>query len=696
MPATAANPTTHPPFTPAQTAGPPGQSGYRGSGAHTVTIGRATSNDVIVLDPLVSSAHARITRGATAGDDSMLEDLASFRGTALNGVAVTAPTPLRADDTVVVGNHTYRWDGTTLKLAPAAKGPSLVADHLTVTVKNGRRLIEGVSFSVDSSSLTAVIGPSGAGKSTLLGALTGLRPATSGAVRWRGQDLYEQYEHLRFQIGLVPQQDIQHNQLRVAEALSFAADLRLPPDTTPADRDERVKEVAAQLQLTTRLENRIGSQLSGGQRKRVSIATELLTAPPLLFLDEPTSGLDPGLDVEIMRQLRILADGGRTVLVVTHSILALDVCDNVLVLAPGGRIAYFGPPASVLEHFSCASYPEVFDRLESPEVLAYLADLHAAAESAAPLPAAQTTEATVKFPTWPAGRFGSHRIRPRASREVVQKQLWTLIRRNVAVIAGDRLLLTMIVAMPLVLGILSRVVPGSAGMSLTKAPPGPGGYLSSQEAVQRITLLIIAAALIGTAMAVRELVGERPIFHREYAVGLVPDVYLASKIAVLGAASFAQGVIVTGLATVGLPGPDYGGALGFGRIELAFTIGALAFVMSIVGLLVSAVLTSSEQAMPALVGVVMTQLVLCGALVEVSGRFFLEQLSWLAPARWAYGAMAATEFLQRPVRQQGRELDWIAIGGAKHWFFDIAALLVVALGTTALAVVAVRRSARSN
>ncbi|GAB3198732.1 hypothetical protein GCM10027062_13720 [Nocardioides hungaricus] len=644
-----------------------------------ILIGRADSNHLVVPDPLVSLVHARVRRGAP-GSSATVEDLDSFRGTALNGTPIHAPEPLRPGDVVSVGNHAFQWNGTDLAEAPAATGPSLVAEGLSVTVRNGRRLIDGIGFSVDAGTLTAVIGPSGAGKSTLLGALTGLRPATSGRVRWRGQDLYAGYEQLRFQVGLVPQQDIQHGQLRVRDALMFAAELRLPPDTARAEREERVQQVAAQLQLSERMDNRIGSQLSGGQRKRVSIATELLTAPPLLFLDEPTSGLDPGLDVEIMRQLRRLADGGRTVLVVTHSVLALDVCDRVLILAPGGRIAYFGPPAGVLAHFGCASYPEVFDLLDSPETLSRLA-----AERAAPVPTSPPPAGETRPPP-----------RPRTPRRVVRSQLSALTRRNLAVIAGDRLLLTMLVALPLVLGVLSRVVPGNAGMSLLQAPPGPGGYLNAEEATKRITLLIIAAALVGTAMTVRELVGERPILRREYAVGLVPDVYLASKIGVLGVASFAQGVVVTGLATVGLPGPDFGGALGLGRVELALVIGWLAFTMAVVGLLVSALLTSSEQTMPALVGIVMVQLVLCGALVQVAGRPVLEQLAWLAPARWAYGATAATEYLQRPLREQGRALDWIALGGGLHWAFAVGVLALIAAGTTALAVLAVRRSARSS
>ena len=265
---------------------------------------------------------------------------------------------------VIIGNQTFRWDGTQLLASATTHEFTLYADGLTALLPGGKPLLQHASFQLQPSSLTAVIGPSGAGKTTLLNALTGLRPATHGRVIWQGHDLYAHYDQLRFQIGLVPQQDIQHPQLKVRQALRFAARLRLPPDTTRAEQDNRVRQVADQLQLTARLDNRIGTQLSGGQKKRVSIATELLTAPPLLFLDEPTSGLDPGLDLEVMKQLRGLADGGRVVMVVTHSVLALDTCHNVMVMAPGGRIAYFGPPSGVLPHFGCASYPEVFDMLD--------------------------------------------------------------------------------------------------------------------------------------------------------------------------------------------------------------------------------------------------------------------------------------------------------------------------------------------
>jgi len=637
----------------------------------TLTVGRDPGNQVVVADPLVSRFHARIDLSRPP----VIHDLDSFRGTFVNGERVQGPVLLTPGAEVLVSTRSLRWDGQALAPAPAVRDQAFYAESLAFDVK-GRRLLDDVSFKLAPASLTAVIGPSGAGKSTLLGAMTGLQPATAGRVTWQDLDLYSHYEQLRFQIGLVPQQDIQHHQLKVAQALGFSAELRLPPDTSPQERAHQVSLVAGQLQLLERMDNRIGTQLSGGQRKRVSIATELLTAPPLLVLDEPTSGLDPGLDVEVMRQLRALADEGRIIVVVTHSVLALDTCDNVLVLAPGGRVAYFGDPTDVLSHFGCSSYPEVFDKLDQSRSLV---------RTSPPVPLAAPPAAAPIGP----------RVKPKPSRTTMKSHLRTLIRRNAAVVAADRLLLAMVIAMPLILGILSRVVPGQGGFSLLEAPLSPAGTVSAEEAGKRVTLLIVAAALMGTAMAIRELVSERPIFRREYAVGLSPDVYLASKIAVLGAVTFIQGVVVTIFATVGLPGPDFGGAIGLGRFELALAIGALCFTMAVVGLTLSAVLTSTEQTMPALVGVVMLQLVLSGALVGVSGRPFLEQLSWLSPARWAYAACASTVAIQRPLRAQGAELDWIAIHTPAHWMMNMGMLAILCCGCSALAVMAARRSAKS-
>ena len=189
--------------------------------------------------------------------------------------------------------------------------------------------------------------------------MTGLRPANTGRVRYDGRDLYDDYAELRYRIGLVPQDDVLHRQLTVQRALRFAAALRFADDVPRRERWKRVDEVLGLLGLSSRAKQRI-DMLSGGQRKRTSVALELLTEPSLLYLDEPTSGLDPALDKEVMTELREIADSGRTVVVVTHSVLHLDLCDRVLVLCQGGTMGYFGPPEGILEFFGAKDYAEVF------------------------------------------------------------------------------------------------------------------------------------------------------------------------------------------------------------------------------------------------------------------------------------------------------------------------------------------------
>jgi ABC transport system ATP-binding/permease protein len=676
---------------------PPGQLAHGHSvvlphlvaAGRSLSIGREQGNDIVLDDALVSRHHAVLDPHGPHGT-AVLRDLGSFNGTFVNGHRVEGAVQLAVGAEVIFGNQTFRWDGAQLIASATTHEFTLYADGLTTVVAGGKQLLQNVSFQLKPSSLTAVIGPSGAGKSTLLGALTGLRPATHGRVIWQGHDLYAHYDQLRFQIGLVPQQDIQHPQLKVGQALRYAAQLRLPPDTTRQEQEARVHQVAEQLQLTSRLDNRIGTQLSGGQKKRVSIATELLTAPPLLFLDEPTSGLDPGLDLEVMKQLRSLADGGRVVMVVTHSVLALDVCDNVMVLAPGGRIAYFGPPSGVLQHFGRSSYPEVFDLLDDPGLWQQIPAQPQLAATTGALPAAA------------AGV-------PAPPRQSPGRQLSTLVRRNAAVVVSDRLLLGMLLLLPLVLGGLSRLVPGTYGFSLDESLTCPGKtkpigdglcataglepvrmLFDQGEARQRLIVLIVAACLMGTAIAIRELVGERPIFRREYAVGLSPGVYFLSKVLVLGSAAFLQGLLVTVIATVGLPGPD--GRVG--TLRLAIGIAFLAFTMVIVGLALSALVRSNEQTMPTLVGVIMIQLVLSGSLFGIAGRLVLEQVAWLSPSRWAYAATASTMGLVRG--QAPEDEDWIALAGAGHYLMDLAMLGLLCAGTFGIGLWLTSRSATGD
>ena len=367
VPASAAAPPA-PPAAPVPLASAAGRSSLNRSPsavmklpARQFRIGRAADNEVVVADLSVSRYHAELRRTDRGGYE--IVDLGSHNGTYLNGQRITA-APVTETDLIGIGPATFRLVGGQLQEFIDTGDISLSARDLTVRIGGGKVLLDNVTFSLGERCLLGVIGPSGAGKSTLLGALTGMRPATEGTMLYDGRDLYKQYAELRHRIGLVPQDNILHTQLSARRALGYAAELRFPPDTSKSERKRRIDEVLAELALTAHANTRT-SALSGGQQKRVNVALELLTKPSLLFLDEPTSGLDPGLDKSVMEMMSELAHDGRTVIVVTHSVANLNLCDRLLVLVPGGKIAYFGPPADGLRHFGKPGWAEVFQAFES-------------------------------------------------------------------------------------------------------------------------------------------------------------------------------------------------------------------------------------------------------------------------------------------------------------------------------------------
>jgi ABC transport system ATP-binding/permease protein len=621
--------------------------------ARTVRIGRADDNDLVIDDLVVSRRHAEL-RALPDGTYEIV-DLGSHNGTFLNGLAVTR-APVRPGDIVGIGHSAFSLVGDQLQEYVDTGEVSLDVQDLTVAVDHGRRtLLDGVSFPVGEKCLLAVVGPSGAGKSTLLNALTGQRPADHGTVLYDGRDLYRDYAELRQRIGLVPQDDILHAQLTVRSALSYAAELRFPQDTARAERRARVDEVIRELGLEERAGQPVHS-LSGGQRKRVSVALELLTKPSLLFLDEPTSGLDPGMDRSVMHMLRGLADDGRTVIVVTHSVLSLDVCDRLLVLAPGGRIAYYGPPADALAYFGFTEWPEAFEAFERDRDRDWAGEFRTS-----PTRRRYVLDATAQ-PRRP--REGPVVITPPARPRSRGAQLGTLVRRYAAALGADRTFLAIMIALPFVMGAMARALAGSR--------------LTQETAMNALLILCVGGVLTGAANAVRELVKERVIYRRERAVGLSRSAYLMSKVVVLGAITVVQAVVLTLVALLGvdLNAPGGEGVLMPPLVEITVAVALLAFTAMMLGLLVSALVRKEEVTMPLLVLLAIVQVVFCGALLKLDGVPGLEQLSWLVPSRWALGAMAGTIGLARIVPGE-LTADPAFRHSAGVWLLNIAMLAVL-------------------
>lgn len=361
------------------------------------------------------------------------------------------------------------------------------------------------------------------------------------------------------------------------------------------------------------------------------MALELLTKPSLIFLDEPTSGLDPGMDRDVMQLLRGLADDGRTVLVVTHSVAELALCDKLLVMAPGGGVAYFGPPEEALNFFQYDTWADVFSAFEnyrdydwmgrwrgSPHFQLYAADFDAVAPQSVNV---QAPPARIqKSQSW-----GS--------------QLWTLMRRYVSVLASDRGFLGLMLILPAVLGVVSMLIPSDFGLGY-----GPlERHRTNRDASTIMLILAVGMCFSGAANSVRELIKERVIYERERATGLSRSAYLMSKVIVLGVVTAFQGVIIAAIGFSTRNMPTEGLVVADApAIEMALAIIALGFTSMMFGLIISALVKTAEKTMPLLVMFAIVQVVFTGVLFQLFDTVGVAQFAWLMPSRWAVAAMGAT------------------------------------------------------
>ncbi|KKC04827.1 ATP-binding cassette domain-containing protein, partial [Mycobacterium nebraskense] len=622
-----------------------------------IKIGRANDNDIVIPEVLASRHHATLI---PTPHGTEIHDNRSINGTFVNGARVDAAV-LHDGDVVTIGNIDLVFAGGTLarrdESATATRTGGLDVRGVTWTIENNKTLLDDISLGAQPGTLTAVIGPSGAGKSTFARLVAGYTHPTRGTVAFEGHNVHAEYASLRSRIGMVPQDDVVHGQLTVQQALMYAAELRLPPDTTKDDRAQVVARVLEELEMTQHLHTRV-DKLSGGQRKRASVALELLTGPSLLILDEPTSGLDPALDRQVMTMLRQLADAGRVVLVVTHSLTYLDVCDQVLLLAPGGKTAFCGPPSQIGPAMGTTNWADIFSTVAGDPDGAKTRYLARTGPQPPPPPAQQPAD------------LGD------PSHTSLVRQFSTIARRQVRLIFSDRGYFVFLALLPFIMGSLSMSVPGDVGFG----KPNPMGSAPTEPG-QILVLLNVGAVFMGTALTIRDLIGERAIFLREQAVGLSTSAYLLAKVCVYTMFAIVQSAIVTVIAILGKGGPTQGAvALGMPNLELFVDVAMTTVASAMLGLLLSSIAKSNEQIMPLLVVAVMSQLVFSGGMIPVTGRLGLDQMSWATPARWGFAASASTIdllTLEQAVPSVAHDAHWRHAAGA--WTFDMAMLVVLSV-----------------
>jgi ABC-type multidrug transport system ATPase subunit len=482
---------------------------------------------------------------------------------------------------------------------------------------------------VDPGELVAVAGGSGAGKTTLLEALAGVRSAESGRVLFDGVDAYKNLDVFRSVLGYVPQDDIIHADLPLERTLQYAAALRLPPTTSKPAIDQAVRRALESLELTERATVRVGA-LSGGQRKRASIAVELLTDPHVFFLDEPTSGLDPSTDSELLSVLRRLAAEGATVVFTTHAIQDLARCDRVVFLATGGRLAFQGTLEEALGYFEVTAAEEIYERL---------------AREATPEAWAQRYERSrPELPTPASAIAVPGPERPRASGPFSQ---WAVLtRRTFETLARNRLTMAILLGSPALVVVMFAIL------------FRPGAFESGHPSPSAITMILFwitfGAFFFGLTYGLLQVVTERAILRREHLVGLHLGAYLFSKLTVLLPFLLVVDVMMLALlrALNRLPAA---GLATYG--SLAVTLGLDATAALALGLLTSAAVNNASQATLALPMLCFPAVLFSGAILPVHLMAGVgAAISAVMPVRWAFEAVGHDLGVRSLLRHSGSPL----------------------------------------
>src|SRR5438105_35498 len=482
-----------------------------------LTVGRAPDNDIVLDEPNVSRHHAELVDGTPP----VVRDLGSRNGTRV-GDRLVRRSELAPGAAIGIGPFRLVYDGRGIAVIDDRAHISLRAVDVSVQIA-GRTILHPTSLSVSPGELMALIGQSGSGKTTLLKALAGVRAQTGGDV-YLGDDpvVLRQTD-----VAYVPQSETIHEFLTVGEALHYAAQLRLPSDTRPAELESAVQHALSELRLTEHGRTMIKS-LSGGQRKRAAAAAELISKPTMLLLDEPTSGLDPGLERRFMTMLRGLADEGRGIVVVTHATRSLELCDTVVVMGGGGRLRFAGRPDDALQRFGVQGFDELYAVLDTEQV-----------ESA------------------PTRRMRPPRTPVRATTGILQGrsfvgQARVLAARYLRTTLRDRRTLAILLGqVPIIAFCVAALFP-----SALFARPD----MQPNKSAQMLFLMITAAIWLGLISACREVVKERSVIVRELTVGVRLDAYLAAKLVVLFLLTLTEVALLAAVAVLIQPPPQPLGA----------------------------------------------------------------------------------------------------------------------------------------
>jgi len=591
----------------------------------SVIVGRDQKCDITIKHTRISRQHCRFYK---AGDSWVVEDMRSTNGTFVNGKKITGKVNLRNNDSIFIGNTKFTYKQNQLIYTVIENGIGIEAVGVTKKVVNDRRtkiLVNNVNFSIKAGEFVAIVGGSGAGKSTLMDCLNGFRPATSGKVVVNGDNFYTNYNVYKEIMGYVPQKDIVYDNLTVRQMLTYSARLRMPKDSSNLDIKNRVQKVIGDVMLDGKEDIKI-RRLSGGQKKRASIAIELLAEPKLLFLDEPTSGLDPGMDKSMMTLLKKLSKQGTTIILITHATSNIVLCDKVVFLGVGGTLCYFGDPKVMNEFFEVNDTADIYMKLsvvegnsgeqELAKVAGYFNSKLEKIDEYAKMKT-EVTETKVN---------NRSTLNENNNTKDYFRQFKILVKRYFKLIFSDRLsLFLMLGQAPLMIFILALVGDDNS-------------FKSTMRATQILFTIVCMSILIGILNSFLEVCKEREILKREYSsnVGLVP--YLMSKIFVLGVFCLLQSIILV-IGSKMVIEMNNNSLFISNKFDFWLTLVIALISSSSLGLLISSYSVSSERATFMMPLAIIPQIVFSGVLFPLDGA--VKTISYFIISRWSVQSLCA-------------------------------------------------------
>ena len=613
-----------------------------------IVIGRHPQCAIHLESINVSHQHAAVYM---RNGQCIIEDLHSTNGVFINGQRIIGCALLRDKDIIHIANSILFFANGIIVYKSSTDGTRVTMHNVsrTINIKGQKRyILRDVNLTVEPNEFIAIIGGSGAGKSTVMNAMSGFEQATSGNVYVNDIDLYKNYQTLKNIIGYVPQQDIIYDNITLIKMLEYSAKLRMPQDISTQERNKRIRDVLKMVELEEHKDKFIRS-LSGGQKKRASIAVELLADPGLFFLDEPTSGLDPGTEESLMKTLNRLAkQKGKTIVMVTHTTQNLHLCDKILFMGKGGRVCFYGSPAECTTFFGVDNLTEIYNKALTDEEVMYWANKYCQ-----------------EYRDDTQNEYHTGKGITQQKKTLFFKQFGILTARYITLIKNDTQRLLMIFAQPIIIAILIALV-------------AAGDVFDIYNSTKSILFALSCAGIwVGLFNSIQEICKERSILKREYMANLNLGAYVLSKFAVQLLMSIIQAFVMMILFALFVGSPSDGVIGSSAFAEMFITLLLTIFSSSAIGLVVSSVSKNSDKAMTTAPFLLIIQLLFSGILFELEDM--TEKISYITISRWSvssFGTIANLNALEMSVAAIPHEAEdiyeytvsnicqsWIILGG---------------------------------